>query len=253
MVLLAVGALASCGSDPTGSGEPDTAPPFVSEWAPADEEEGVGLVRRIEVTFSEPMDASTIDASTIVVRGRAPIPHIDYDDATRTARVVPDTLFAPLAWHDIVVTDGVTDVSGNPLAAPDTSSFRTGPLDSAHLVDHLEPNGTTLGARDVVTDRVYHALTICDDDRDVFRFALDESSTVEARTSVRHADGVDWRIRFVGDDGVPYAELGWTATTGETRSHTRTLGPGLHYVDIVSNDEPFYVLYDLTIATTDSL
>jgi len=248
--LLALCALVSCASDSAGPNGPDTEAPFVRARAPDDGATGVGLVRRIEITFSEPMDPATIDASAIIVSGRAPLPHVDYDEATRTARVVPDTLFAPEAWHSVVVTENATDAAGNALASPDSSSFRTGPLDDAHLVDHLEPNGTTLAARVIATGRTYHALTICGDDRDIFRFTLGESLRVEARTHVRHADGVDWRIRFLETDGSPYAELGWTASTGDTRTHERVLAPGTHYVDVVSGDEPFYVLYDLTIVAS---
>ncbi len=249
MFLASMATVAGCGTSDSGGPGIDTAAPRIVAWSPSAGEIDVGLVERIEIAFSEPMDPATISDATIIARGRAPYGHVEYDHATWTATVTPDTLFAPGVPHAVIVDD-VIDLAGNALAGPDTSHFTTGPLDCDHLVDHLEPNGTTLDAPVVETGRRYRALTLCGNDRDVFRFSLAEGAMVTARTTIRHADGVDWRLRFIGVDGVPYAAMGGPAATGEVKTLAETFPAGTYYIDVGSDDEPFFVLYELEVEAT---
>ena len=115
----------------------DLTPPTVTAATPGDGAAGASTTPALSVTFSEPVDPATLNASTITLSQQADglaIPAtVSYDDATRTARLSLDGDLNPLRTYVITVKGGdggVKDVAGNALAADVTSSFTTaaGPL-----------------------------------------------------------------------------------------------------------------------------
>jgi hypothetical protein len=115
----------------------DITAPTVTAASPGDGAAGASTTPALSVTFSEPVDPTTVNASTITLSQQADglaIPAIvSYDDATRTATLSLDGDLNPLRTYVIAVKGGdagVKDVAGNPLAADVTSSFTTpaGPL-----------------------------------------------------------------------------------------------------------------------------
>lgn len=245
--------LASCGDSDNGPSSPgDVTPPSVSQVSLADNETDVGLVERISVTFSEPMDASTIGDTTLFVVGRSSAGHVEYDEATRTACFTPDTLYAAEAPYAFVVSDDITDASGNALAAPDTTSFETGPLDCDHLTDYLEPNDEIGGAAAAELDRPYPTLTVCGDDDDYYVFTVEEPATVTANTFIKYApESESWGIFFLRTDGDAYATLGTSATTGELRSFHFSFLPGTYALRVFGGGDAVYVLYDMELVTSE--
>lgn len=118
-----------------GSGN-DTAPPTVTARTPAPGETGVALGANVTVTFSEAMDAATIDAGTVELRGPGSTlvtSAVTYNAATLTATLNPNAnLEAATSYTATVIccAAGVKDVAGNPLAANATWSFTTAAADA---------------------------------------------------------------------------------------------------------------------------
>ena len=109
----------------------DTTPPTVSSVTPPSGETQAAITSRVTVTFSEPMDATTITTSTIELRtpGDTVVPaSVAYDPPTRVATLTPTSNLAAGATYTANVISGgsgVKDVSGNALASMYTWAFTT--------------------------------------------------------------------------------------------------------------------------------
>jgi hypothetical protein len=260
IALAAALTLASCGKDNGGGAGPgDTVRPFVESTEPADGSTGISLVAPVSFTFSEAIEPATLADTTLYVTGRAQSYHIQYDEASRTATITPDTLHAGESWYSAVVTEGVTDLAGN-AAVRESIAFRTGPMDCAHLADSREPNQEIAEAAPVDVDHTYYSLTVCDDDKDTYEFSLDQEAMVTFGTPIKHAPidtsgyGPGWQIHFMRADGEYYSTLGASATPGYTPSYHYTFLPGTYYCEIFSSygmEPGDYVLYDLSVTTGD--
>lgn len=254
VLTLAAAALAAgcgCDCDDDGPGPGDTTPPTIVATVPVDGATDVDLFQRVEVTFSEPMDPTTINDTTIVVAERTARSYVDYDAATRTAHVLPETLYVPEAQYTIVVTDDVTDEAGNALVRPDTFGFETGTFDCDHLADYLEPNDGVVEASPIDLDVVYRMLTLCEDDQDVFEFALTEPAKIAVRWHYRRADTLSTYFDITRTDGNTYGIFNHIATAGDWRMFYFTLLPGTYYLGMWSPALDSYVLYDLDLTTEE--
>jgi hypothetical protein len=116
----------------------DTVAPRVSEVAPQDAATGVAPDAKVEATFSEEMDASTIDGATFTLTKDAGTPPIaamvGYDAASGKATLDPGAQLDPGSTYTATIeggASGVKDLAGNPLAAEEAWSFTTlAPADS---------------------------------------------------------------------------------------------------------------------------
>ena len=111
----------------------DTTPPTVTAVSPLDAATGVCLTKTVSATFSEPMDASTVNASTFTLTdaGVAVPGSVSYDAATQTARFTATAAAGLAASRAFVATvvggaSGVKDLAGNALAANRVLNFTTG-------------------------------------------------------------------------------------------------------------------------------
>ena len=116
----------------TGTGADLTAP-TVSAVNPANGATGICLSRNVSATFSEAMNATTINATTFTVtdNGVAVAGTVSYDAASRTATFTATNAAGFAASKSFLVTiksgsAGVKDLTGNALAADRTFSFTTG-------------------------------------------------------------------------------------------------------------------------------
>ena len=252
LLVVSVLVLASCGGTDGGGAGPDVTAPEVTSVSIADGATDVGLIVELRVTFSEAMDAATINDTTLYVAGRAATGYVEYDEATRTASFLPDTLYAVETAHELVVTDEVTDEAGNPLASEHETTFTTGELDCEHLIDHLEPNSTVAEGVILETDRTHRTLSVCGDDVEHYFFELDEPAKVTVKTQFLHAEDISWRTYFERTDGVTYEATKSTgAATGDEKTFAYSFPPGVHGVMVFSSIEPGYILYDLTLETSE--
>ena len=118
-----------------GGGAPDTVAPTVTTRSPAGGATNVALGTTVSATFSEPIDPSTISASTFEVR--APLSvlvagMVSYNTSTSVATFVPASPLAVSTAYTVTLKGGSTeprirDIAGNALAANVVWSFTTGP------------------------------------------------------------------------------------------------------------------------------
>ncbi len=242
--------LASCGGD-GGSGPDDTTPAGIDELNIQDGATDLSLGSRPEVTFDSPMDGSTITESTLYLEERALDAHVEYDEESRTATLTPDTLLAPNTPHRLVISDDIEEENGTPLPETVTIDFETGDFDCDGISDYMEPNGEVPTAPMIEFDRWYRTLTLCEDDRDYFRFTLTETAKVWINAVARHLPGTQWSVTFRTEEGLNYVmSIANPALTDTTRRRFTFL-PGTYGVGVTVSSAPMYFLYDFMINTDE--
>src|SRR3989475_605332 len=105
---------------------PDSACPSVSAVFPANPTTGVGITAQLATTFSEPMDAATINTSTFTLKqGTTPVAGtVNYSGVTAT--FTPRTDLAPLTTYNVTISSGTKKLAGNALSTDMSWSFTTG-------------------------------------------------------------------------------------------------------------------------------
>ncbi len=111
----------------------DTTAPTVTARTPASGTTGVAIAATATVTFSEPMDASTINTNTVQLRNASNTlitATVSYDAGTRVATLTPTASLALNTVYTVTVRGGasdprVKDLAGNALATNDSWSFTT--------------------------------------------------------------------------------------------------------------------------------
>jgi WD40 repeat protein len=109
----------------------DTTPPTVTATNPANGATGVNTAASISASFSEPVDSSTVNASTVVLLDAANnqvSATVGYDASSRSAILKPTAPLTSGATYSMRLVGGATDprikdLAGNALAAPVTWSF----------------------------------------------------------------------------------------------------------------------------------
>src|SRR5215475_14260458 len=114
---------------------PDTTPPTVTSFAPAAGANNVRIDANVTVTFSEAMDAATVNGSTVELRdpSNALVPAtVSYNVVSFTATLNPTESLSAGVTYNARVKGGSADpkvknVAGNALAADVTWTFTTTP------------------------------------------------------------------------------------------------------------------------------
>jgi uncharacterized delta-60 repeat protein len=110
---------------------PDTTLPSVASELPPGGASVVAISSPVSVTFSEAMDASTINASSFTlvssVSGTAVTGTVAYDPANRTATFLPQADLSHDTPYTAAITTSAKDLAGNPIGSPHTWTFRTVP------------------------------------------------------------------------------------------------------------------------------
>ena len=112
----------------TTAAAPDTTAPTIISRSPANNATGVLVTAVDSIVFSEAMDSSTINGTTIQLKdstGAAVAGTVAYIVATKTATFTPTAPLKNSAKYTLIVTTGVKDLAGNALAAQSTSTFTT--------------------------------------------------------------------------------------------------------------------------------
>jgi Bacterial Ig-like domain len=104
--------------------EPDTTPAAVTETLPTDGATDVDRNTSVSVTFSEPIDPSSVTESSFLVTGSQPIQGTRSVNGS-TVTFTPASTLAAATLHTVTITTEVRDLAGNGLAAEDVWSFTT--------------------------------------------------------------------------------------------------------------------------------
>jgi hypothetical protein len=142
--------------------EDDIESPTVISQSPPNGAQDVGLGSSISVVFSEPMDASTINASTFSVSPASGSPvaaTFAYDADSRTALLRPSSALAAQTTYTAKLSaGGAADLAGNRIAEDVLWSFTTQPplgcpcslwsaSDTPANASAADPNGVELGVK----------------------------------------------------------------------------------------------------------
>ena len=101
--------------------EGDSTPPQVVDHWPVDGQSGVEPDVAVRLFFNEPLDATTVNGSTISLSNRTA--SVAYDGTLNAAVVTPDTPYEHLDEVTVTIGTGVADLAGNPLAAEYSFGF----------------------------------------------------------------------------------------------------------------------------------
>jgi hypothetical protein len=108
----------------------DTTAPTIANKVPNAGATGVAVGANVEVTFSEPMDPTTITNSTfrlVKADNKASVTAtVSYDAATNKATLDPNAELKPNTTYEATVITGVKDIAGNALAGAESWQFTTG-------------------------------------------------------------------------------------------------------------------------------
>ncbi|HEU5098365.1 MAG TPA: Ig-like domain-containing protein, partial [Roseiflexaceae bacterium] len=109
-----------------GTPPADTTPPTVSGTTPANNASGISTATSVTASFSEALDASTVNGTNFRLSGPsgAVAANVSYDSGTRTATLAPSAALAAGANYTAQIS-GVKDVAGNTLAGTYSWSFST--------------------------------------------------------------------------------------------------------------------------------
>jgi hypothetical protein len=115
---------------------PDNVPPAVLSTTPANGETEVSTTSGLEIRFSEAMDPSSLNASTILLADsshNAIMGSVDYSGGVAT--FTPSAGLSVSTVYTATATTGVKDIAGNALASPYVWSFTT-----SQTGDHTPPS-----------------------------------------------------------------------------------------------------------------
>ena len=116
----------STGGSSGGGG--DTTAPTVQSVTPANSATSIAVADNITVTFSEAMQSSTIDNTTVTLTDSGSNVATTVSYSNNVATINPNVLNGGLIWntqYTVNVSTGVKDAAGNSLASAYTSSFTT--------------------------------------------------------------------------------------------------------------------------------
>ena len=146
--LLFTALVTGCSGNNSAAPAPEpSAAPTVTVTSPADTATGVALNNKVTATFSEAMDATTIDTVSFTVTGAgesALTGTVSLDAATNTASFTPGSNITASKLYTATLTTSVTNSSGTALADDYVWSFTSGttPDTVAPTVNSTNPADT---------------------------------------------------------------------------------------------------------------
>jgi hypothetical protein len=204
----------------TASAVPDTTPPTVTSTSPVPGAVDISISSVVTAEFSEMIDPSSIDATSFALAkgGGSIAATVSYDTQTMTATLTPTSSLELNTLYTVSVSDTVTDLAGNPIAAEVSWDFMT-------EVSDIDPPQTSILAG---------PSTETSDASASFTFTSDEpSSSFECEL-----DGGGFNAC---SSPVDYANLSAGAHHFEVRA-----------TDLSSNTDPSPATWDWTITTSST-
>jgi hypothetical protein len=129
-----------------GTQGPDTNAPWVLAVSPADNATNVPINSVVTVTFSEAMDANSVDTRSFSVQGVTGVVSLNAEHTVAT--FTPSGLLAKNTLFTATATSAVKDLAGNGLVSSKVWTFTTGsnaPASAAALLGNAAPLGVLSG------------------------------------------------------------------------------------------------------------
>jgi hypothetical protein len=148
--------------------QPEKIPPTVTAKTPADGATGLNVGSSATATFSEAMAASSISASTFLLKdssGAAVATKVTYSASTNVATLTPSSALQYGASYTLTVkggSSGVKDLAGNALAADVSWSFSTEESPPPILVVGSTTNPFTMYLAEILRAEGLNAFTTVD-------------------------------------------------------------------------------------------
>ena len=124
----------------------DDVPPTVIATNPANNATGVAPNSVVTITFSENMDASTVNATNITIRptasGTAVPATVTYNTSTRVATLTPSAALSQNVSYTVIVGTGVKDAQGNAIAQT-SFAFTVGDTTAPSVVSTVPADNAT--------------------------------------------------------------------------------------------------------------
>ena len=125
----------------------DDTPPTVTAVSPANGATQVNPTTTVNITFSEAMDASTINGTNISLRlsssGASVTGTVTYNATSHVATFTPAGALGAPANYTVTVSTGVKDLAGNAMAAAFQSTFTTADFTAPTIVSTSPANLAT--------------------------------------------------------------------------------------------------------------
>lgn len=124
----------------------DSTAPTITAWSPLENAMGVSIDTTVTATFSENMDAASLDAAFTLSGPGGPVPAaLTYDAQAHRATLTPAAPLGSQTTYTATVSTGARDVAGNALESAKTWSFTT---------ETVDPNGarTFLASADALVE-----------------------------------------------------------------------------------------------------
>ena len=177
---------------PDGPPPVDTTAPTVTINTPPDGATNITTNANITATFSEPMNAATLNAATFTLTEQptaTPVAAtISYNPTTKTATLDPNTNLANLAAYTATVTSTATDLAGNPLSNNHTWTYTTASTPSSPST--TGPVGQWTTRAPVPTPRAEVGVAAIGTDVYVVGGKSDDTGIIEHGLGVRPLDGL---------------------------------------------------------------
>lgn len=165
----------------------DATQPTVASNVPAYGATAVYANSAITATFSEEMDAATINTATFTVRdiNNNQVPGLVWHIG-KTAKFIPDKVLAPSTFHMATLTTGVKDIAGNSMALNHTWSFTTGSLQMS-TIDSFGDVGAGSSIAVDSNNRIH--VSYYDRTNSAIKYATNMSGTWVSSTVATNVDG----------------------------------------------------------------
>lgn len=128
----------------------DVTPPSVNFTSPADGETGVHLKSRVGLSFTDFLDATTVNENTLLVReiGGSTAVEGTFTTLFGIVNFAPDNDLEPDTTYEVVVqADGIADQSGNrQTVATTAATFSTGSSIQTYSIDVMATSAVEVGA-----------------------------------------------------------------------------------------------------------
>jgi len=202
-------------------------PPMLVRTNPGSRKRDVPLNASIVIVFSEPIDSASVTAGTVQLRRGSVIVDGELrfrDSAHTTVLFTPAALLAPATTYELVITQGIRDLDGQPLEAAVTVEFTTATTDSGYqeyFVDCCQILNANNGGDSVHVNLTAQVIdgTGAGVEGAVIRFRASMGG-VEPDTTISELDGfrsAQWTFPGTMGFGAGSAELSACASNSTTR------------------------------------